>query len=231
ILVDVFRTKSGAVFRFCSATISAAVELVEDSIRLPDVIVFDGLMDLHAVVHLRKTAHAPLIELLQIFVNQGPKELEAFKNKHPQVFEEHGLNYEQCLGKIRLLAVASLVHGRKKEVSIRAIGDALQLSEAGAEEVAVQAIGQGIVDAKIDQLARVLHVRSTMQREFGRQQWEELLERIDHWSEGVRALMGCMQSVKNQVASAAASAAGSSPGGLASPGASLASGGIATPQQ
>ncbi|EPR63767.1 PCI domain-containing protein [Toxoplasma gondii ME49] len=213
------------------ATISAAVELVEDSIRLPDVIVFDGLMDLHAVVHLRKTAHAPLIELLQIFVNQGPKELEAFKNKHPQVFEEHGLNYEQCLGKIRLLAVASLVHGRKKEVSIRAIGDALQLSEAGAEEVAVQAIGQGIVDAKIDQLARVLHVRSTMQREFGRQQWEELLERIDHWSEGVRALMGCMQSVKNQVASAAASAAGSSPGGLASPGASLASGGIATPQQ
>lgn len=70
-----------------------------------------------------------------------------------------GLNYDQCLAKIRLLAVASLVHGRKREISIRSIGEALQLNEAAAEEVAVQAIAQGIIDAKIDQMARVLHVR------------------------------------------------------------------------
>ncbi|PFH38375.1 PCI domain-containing protein [Besnoitia besnoiti] len=205
------------------ATISAAVELIEDSIRLPDVVVFDGLLDLDAVMYLKKTAHASLIELLQIFVNQGPKELDAFKAKHPQVFEEHGLNYEQCLAKIRLLAVASLVQGRKKEVSIRSIGEALQLNEAAAEEVAVQAIGQGIVEAKIDQMARVLHVRSAMQREFGTQQWEELLERIEHWGEGVRALIGCMQSVKSQVASVAAAAAnsnGPSPIALATAGSS-----------
>lgn len=43
-----------------------------------------------------------------------------------------------------------------------------------------------------------------MQREFGRQQWEELRDRIDHWGEGVRTLINCMQSVKQQVAAAAA---------------------------
>ncbi|XP_058515404.1 eukaryotic translation initiation factor 3 subunit M-like [Ochotona princeps] len=191
------------------ATVSAAAELIEDSIRLPDVMVFDDLVNLHAVQYLAHTSHAELFQLLRLFVNKGPVELESFKQHYPHVFENHGLNYDQCLAKIRLLAIASLVNRGKREMSLKSIADALRVDEAAAEEVAVQAIGQGTIDAKIDQMAKVVHIRSAMQREFGRPQWEELLERLECWQDGVRALLSTMKIVKQQVSAAAAAQASS----------------------
>lgn len=86
----------------------AAAELVEDSIRLPDVVVFDSLLDLDAVAYLRNTAHAPLIELLEVFVNQGPKELEAFRAKYPHAFEEHGQLAASILGRCTVRCLVCL---------------------------------------------------------------------------------------------------------------------------
>lgn len=72
------------------ATISAAVELAEDAIKLPEVIYFDALLDLDAVKTLQRTKHAPLYRLLEIFCREGPKELEEFNEKNPNVLETYG---------------------------------------------------------------------------------------------------------------------------------------------
>lgn len=69
-----------------------------------------------------------------------------------------GLTYEHCLKKIQLLSVASFCL-LKKDVAFKQLSDTLRLPESQAEEVVVQAIGLGLLDAKVDQINRVVHVR------------------------------------------------------------------------
>lgn len=38
--------------------------------------------------------------------------------------------------------------------------------------------------------------RTVIQREFGRPQWEEVLEQLEQWSAGVSTLLQSVQSVK-----------------------------------
>lgn len=60
--------------------------------------------------------------------------------------------------KLRLLSVASVV-ARRKDIGFKQLSDALRLPENQAEEVVVQAIGLGLIDAKVDQINRVVHIR------------------------------------------------------------------------
>lgn len=183
------------------ATVSAAVELAEDAIKMPDVLYFDSLLELNAVRMLERTEHASLYRLLEIFCRDGPKELEDLHAAQPQLLETYGLKYEPCMKKLRLLSVASVV-ARRKDIGFKQLSDALRLPENQAEEVIVQAIGLGLIDAKVDQINRVVHIRTAIQREFGRPQWEEVLARLEHWSNGVSTLMQTMQSVKQAAKSA-----------------------------
>ncbi|KAL8432847.1 hypothetical protein Efla_007690 [Eimeria flavescens] len=177
------------------ATVSAAVELVEDAIKMPDVLYFDSLLDLNAVRMLHKTEHAGLFRLLEIFCRDGPKELEELHAAQPALLDTYGLKYESCLKKLRLLSVASVV-ARKKDIGFKQLSDSLRLPDNQAEEVVVQAIGLGLIDAKVDQINRVVHIRTAIQREFGRAQWEEVLTRLEHWSAGINTLLQTVKSVK-----------------------------------
>ncbi|OEH77091.1 eukaryotic translation initiation factor 3 subunit M [Cyclospora cayetanensis] len=177
------------------ATVSAAVELAEDAIRMPDILYFDSLLELSAVKMLQKTQHAPLYRLLELFCRGGPKELEELHAQQPQLLETYGLKYETCLKKLRLLSVASVV-ANKKNIGFKQLSDALRLSENQAEEVVVQAIGLGLIDAKVDQINRVVHIRTAIQREFGREQWEEVAAKLDHWHLGVTALLQSIETAK-----------------------------------
>ncbi|KAL8440724.1 hypothetical protein Emag_007791 [Eimeria magna] len=185
------------------ATVSAAVELVEDAIKMPDVLYFDSLLELNAVRMLQKTGHASLYRLLEIFCRAGPKELEELHAEQPTLLDTYGLNYESCVKKLRLLSVASVV-ARKKDIGFRQLSDALRLPENQAEEVVVQAIGLGLIDAKVDQINRVVLIRTAIQREFGRPQWEEVLTRLDHWSAGIDTLLQTVKAVRQGGHAAAA---------------------------
>ncbi|KAF8822356.1 PCI domain-containing protein [Cardiosporidium cionae] len=170
-----------------AATVSAAVALAEDSIKLPDIIYFDSILELDAIKHLRETSYRPLVELLDIFLKGGPQDLRRFHDSHSSTFSKHELNYEDCMGKIRLLALTFLA-ANVSELNLRDIEQALELNEYDAQELIVKAIGQGLLDAKIDQMNKVLRVRSTMQREFTRNHWELLEQKLRSWTENVKSI-------------------------------------------
>lgn len=73
-----------------SATVSAAVELAEDAIKMPDVLYFDSLLELNVIRMLQRTEHAPLYRLLEIFCRDGPKELEELHAAQPQLLDTYG---------------------------------------------------------------------------------------------------------------------------------------------
>lgn len=176
-------------------TISAAVELGELSISLPDEMYFDELLHLDAVNFLRNTEHSKLVDLLEIFMKGGPNDLKRMYENNAAVFKEHGLDYKECCKKIELLSLVSLA-SVKSDLDLSYISKCLNISNEEAEELTVRAIGQELIDAKIDQMNQIVHVRSTMQREFKRNQWEMLHSRLETWIDGVKSLLNALNQAK-----------------------------------
>eukprot|EP00922_Rhytidocystis_sp_ex-Travisia-forbesii_P038486 GHVS01057323.1.p1 GENE.GHVS01057323.1~~GHVS01057323.1.p1 ORF type:complete len:483 (+),score=89.21 GHVS01057323.1:2-1450(+) len=145
-----------------SDTIEAAAELAADSLRLPTVMYFDKLFELDAFKELRKSpAHKDLIELVEVFLKGGPTELKKVHEQHVKLFEQYELDYDVCLDKIRLLALAARCVGYA-ELSMKQLGDSVALphDDGQLEQLLVRAIGQGLVDAKIDQINKTVQIKS-----------------------------------------------------------------------
>eukprot|EP00921_Rhytidocystis_pertsovi_P004941 GHVQ01008579.1.p1 GENE.GHVQ01008579.1~~GHVQ01008579.1.p1 ORF type:complete len:453 (-),score=62.21 GHVQ01008579.1:154-1512(-) len=177
------------------ATIEAAADLAADSIRHPDIMHFDKLLQMDAIKQLRDSpAHVRLVELLEIFLRGGPNDFMRFYEANKSLFEHFSLSYASCLSKIRLLSLASRCVGRC-ELSLKELADVLGLTDRveSVEEIVVQAIGLGLLDAKIDQINKTVQITSAMQREFGRGEWEKLLNRLHTWSENVNILRLCVR--------------------------------------
>jgi len=172
------------------SVINAATELVEESIRQPDIVYMDNILRLDAVKNLSNTSEANIVKLLDIFVTSGPPDLEEFFASHPDFSTAHGFDYKQCLRKIRLLHLASYAASSTcGQVSLTAVAKGMSMTEAEFEELVVASIGENLLDAKIDQINRVVLIKSAMQREFNRQQWERFQSKLLQWKENTKSLL------------------------------------------
>eukprot|EP00386_Alphamonas_edax_P004877 GDKI01015356.1.p1 GENE.GDKI01015356.1~~GDKI01015356.1.p1 ORF type:complete len:439 (+),score=200.95 GDKI01015356.1:38-1318(+) len=178
-----------------SETIDAVVDAARAAVSLPEVFHFDAILASPAVQHLKSTPKKAVVELLEIFTHKGLAEYLKFHGANAKLFTELKLNHEECLAKIRLLSLASLAQG-KNELSLETVGQHLQLSAEEVENWVVRAIGHGLLDGRIDQLRRVVIVKSAMQREFGTQQWSELKQKLQGWTRNVEELMTILRSNK-----------------------------------
>ncbi|CEL98037.1 unnamed protein product [Vitrella brassicaformis CCMP3155] len=177
--------------------ISAAMELCEDAIRLPSLMYYDSILSLDAVRHLQHTPYKKLVELVEILTEGGLPELKAFYEANGKLFQEHDISFDACARKIRLLSLTSLALG-KSELSLDLIGETLDVPAGEVESWVVTAIGQGLLDARIDQMRRVVLIKSAMQRQFGRPQWETLKQRLVAWQKNVEQLMSVWESTRQK---------------------------------
>mmetsp|Transcript_42948 Transcript_42948/g.91064 ORF Transcript_42948/g.91064 Transcript_42948/m.91064 type:complete len:415 (-) Transcript_42948:203-1447(-) len=166
-----------------------ALRLVTDAITLPSIFQFDNVLQLPAVQALKKS-NAPLIQLLEIFVNGDLNDLQSFQKKHPKIFEDE-ISFSACMSKLRLLVLATAAQG-KTELELSEISQVLQVSVDETEVWIVRAIASGVIEGRIDQVRKLVTIQSAFQRVFGDDQWKSLDDRISDWIEHSEALLKVM---------------------------------------
>lgn len=166
------------------------------TIRSPELFRCDELSQLAVVQQLNSdTVFAPLHRLLHIMARETYAEFLAFSEDAAarSFMEKHDLPLEACATKMRLLTLVSLGHA-KKELSYAAVASALHVEPSEVETWVMQAIGNGLITAKMDQVHEVIAVSMCAERDFGQKQWERLHTNLVDWRDSIRSLLTVLQN-------------------------------------
>ncbi|KAI0080812.1 PCI-domain-containing protein [Panus rudis PR-1116 ss-1] len=174
----------------------AAVELIASALRLPNIIEFDPLFRLDAVVAANKHE---LFALLQIFLNDGLEEYKAWEAAHGAALEKYNLDQAQLERKIRLLSLATLgFQNIGRDLPYSAVASALQVEESQVERWVIDGIRAGLISGKISQTAHTLHIVRATPRTFEREQWEALEKRLVAWKSGLAGILEVITAAKKK---------------------------------
>ena len=185
-----------------SSVTEATIELIKDAVQLPVVIQFDDILGFDTVKALSKGKNADLVKLCDVFFSGTVNDLRSFQKSNSKIFDEHGMNFQDAMSKIRLLTLASLAHA-KSEIGLSEVAKALEEEEENVEKWVVRAISEGVIDGRIDQLNRKVLVKSSFQRKFEKEEWSFLDSKLTSWIdnlENVIAFIGEQKTVKAQTA-------------------------------
>lgn len=168
----------------------AGLTLVLDAINLPSVLQMDDLLQLEAVQALNGSKDdKPLLELMTIFMEKGMEDLQKFHGANKKLFEQHKISLEDATSKLRLLTIASLAQG-KQELLLADVAAALkEKEETVVEKWVINAISEGVIDGRIDQIRKVLLVKSSLQRKFGKNEWQFLATKLGSWIDNIDNLL------------------------------------------
>lgn len=177
---DLYTEEEDASMLTSDSVVEKSILLVKDAIQLPSVILFDDVLSFRSVKALAKTKHAALLQLCEVFLTGTVNALKSFHDKNKKLFEEHQISFEEAMSKIRLLALATLAHG-KSELSLTEVATALEEKEENVERWVVRAISEGVIDGRIGQLNEKVFVKSAFQRTFEKKEWEFLDSKLNSW--------------------------------------------------
>ncbi|KAK2076499.1 hypothetical protein QBZ16_001025 [Prototheca wickerhamii] len=163
-----------------AAVTEAARRVVVDFCTGADAFTFD-LADSPAVRELAEDAATrPLHALLTALLGGDAEALAAVQRASPDLLPSLGLAPEDALTKTRLMALAALALSRPV-LRFEEVRDALGVPLAEVEPLVVRAVGRGLLDARIDQLARTVTVTRCEPRAFGGQDWRALQATLRGW--------------------------------------------------
>ena len=72
----------------------------------------------------------------------------------------------------------------------------LQIKEDEVEEWLVLALKENLLDARLDQIAKEVHVRSAASRAFSEGQWQSLAKRLHNWRDTVTQLLKTVRQAR-----------------------------------
>eukprot|EP01096_Ripella_sp_DP13-Kostka_P008944 TRINITY_DN3364_c0_g2_i1.p1 TRINITY_DN3364_c0_g2~~TRINITY_DN3364_c0_g2_i1.p1 ORF type:complete len:423 (+),score=225.21 TRINITY_DN3364_c0_g2_i1:80-1270(+) len=174
-----------------------ARQIVIRSIQTPEVYQFDQILSLKAVQQLKVVKETEkLFELLEIFGSKGIDALQQFVDQNAGITEETGISKDDLFSKLRLLLLSS-IGTLRNELSFDEIISNLKINEAELEEIVIQAIGYGILDARIDQINRSVVIVDTKPREFPLEWWTLLQQRLDTWKEHIAVVQQAVVSINS----------------------------------
>lgn len=109
------------------------------------------------------------------------------------VFTNFSLDEAECTKNMSLLSLVSLA-GEHEEIPYSAIASTLDISEDQVEKWVILGVSSGLMEAKMDQLSKVVIVERCVVRQFGRKEWEALKVRLDKWKVNVRGVLDALKS-------------------------------------
>merc|ERR1719271_538048 len=125
-----------------------------------------------AFIALAKTKEGEkLVALLQLFRDGSLSGLKEFRKKNEKLFQEHGVDYDACESKMKLLTLSSLA-GSGTELPLADVAAKLGLTEDEAERWVVRA------------------VKSAFQRTFEEKEWAKLHDQLGRWIRNLERLQG-----------------------------------------
>jgi translation initiation factor 3 subunit M len=199
-----------------------AAQAAVEAIRLPQVVQLDGLLGLAAIQQLA-VSQPQLFALLKIFAEESLSAYTRFHESNPGFLESvgalnasaccqivvppplyslvgrAGLTHEECQRKQRVLALAGLASGRE-EVTYAQVAQELGVEEREVEAWVIEAVGAGVVDARIDQTRRVVLVNHVTLRTFTAEHWQQMSSRLALWRDNLVSLLEVVQQNKKLAA-------------------------------
>ena len=161
-------------------------------------------MGLKAVAQLNGDAtHGTLFAAAQVFAAGRLGEYRAFEAAHPGFLGERGVGAGEAEESIRLLTLCSLA-SEQEQLSYADLAAALEVSEDDVEAWVVKAIEAKLLDAKMDQMRRVVVVTFAAQRAYTLEQWKAMHAKLGAWTTNVRSMLGMLLAARQRAADAAA---------------------------
>jgi len=178
-----------------SQTNEAAAAVLE-AIKQPDLLQFDALLDLTLVKQLETSKdHRKLFQLLKIFIGEHFEAFKSFISQNADYLKSIGLKEEECTVKMRLLSLATL-GAASQEVSYSLIAKTLQIDESEVESWVIKAMSEDVLEAKMDQLRRVVTISQCLQRVFTKPQWKQLTDNLANWRNNTQNILKTLQETK-----------------------------------
>jgi len=141
------------------------------------------LVDMSAVRALQHVPnYAKLFKLLQIFASKPVADYIKFHEEDTAFISNAGLNYADCLSRIRTLTLCDL--GMKHEtLTFKDLEEKLVITggDDAIEEAVLNAVMSGKLDAKIDQREKKIVILRATWRSFNHDDWRFLANKLDKW--------------------------------------------------
>lgn len=115
--------------------------------------------------------------LLSIFQQGKLEDFQSFIKSNPNTCAEYNISGEEAIRHMRLLSLCSLAT-EHEEIPYDAIAATLQVDQSEVEKWVIAAVSSGLLNAKMDQLQRVVMVERCVVRKFGIEQWKILQSRL-----------------------------------------------------
>jgi len=172
-----------------------ATKAAVEAIKYPEIVESDHLLKISAIRQL-ETSNPRVWQLLKLFAEDTLESFEKFAENNPGFLDSVGLVYEDCVKKMRLLSLATLAAKHDSEVPYSIISQTLSIDEGEVEYWVILAISTNILDAKLDQLRRVVLINRAAQRVFTKAEWEMLSKSLRVWKDSVGQLLTVVQNKK-----------------------------------
>eukprot|EP00286_Rhodomonas_abbreviata_P022036 CAMPEP_0181310816 /NCGR_PEP_ID=MMETSP1101-20121128/12792_1 /TAXON_ID=46948 /ORGANISM="Rhodomonas abbreviata, Strain Caron Lab Isolate" /LENGTH=410 /DNA_ID=CAMNT_0023417479 /DNA_START=18 /DNA_END=1250 /DNA_ORIENTATION=+ len=162
---------------------------VSEAIANPKVYQFDAYLELDAVQALKNDSKdGKLHELLTLFASKDLGDFNTFYSANSAYVDSLGLKKEDCVLKMRLLSLCTLASA-KREIKYAEIASCLEVKEEEVEQWAIKAITAKLMDAKMDQLNKIVCVSHCTDRMFSQEQWKVLRSQLVGWKDRMKQLM------------------------------------------
>mmetsp|Transcript_25167 Transcript_25167/g.38086 ORF Transcript_25167/g.38086 Transcript_25167/m.38086 type:complete len:443 (-) Transcript_25167:63-1391(-) len=155
------------------------------------------LTSLPAVVALQKSKPA-LHDLLKIFMDgklQDYRDFTSMPDKN-SVFATFNLDESECAKNMCLLSLVSLA-AEHEEIPYSVIASTLEIKDEEVEQWVITGVSSGLMEAKMDQLRKVVLVERCVVRQFGTNEWAALKVRLDAWKTNVRGVLDALKNSGN----------------------------------
>ncbi|TKY89424.1 hypothetical protein EX895_001955 [Sporisorium graminicola] len=174
----------------------AAERTVAAALRLPKLYEFEDLFHIKAVLDL-KSSSSPTFELLKIFVGGSTADFQSFAASHPQELSRLSLSHDELLHKIRLLDLADLCAlSISADVGYSSIAQTLKIDESEVEVWVIDVIRAGLVSGKLSQVNDAFRVYKSTHRQFGKQQWQQLEQRLVQWQTSITSIIDSIAATR-----------------------------------
>ncbi|KAF4148718.1 PCI domain-containing protein [Phytophthora infestans] len=135
------------------------------------------------------------LELLEIVSTKTLKEYVAFQKNAAAVYKDNGLVEAELADTMRLFTLCTLPTGFQA-IPYADVAAAVDVAEQDVEEWIVRAITAGVVNAKIDQLARTVTISRSLERRFGAEQWKEIDVKLQLYKKNVGGLLDIIRNAR-----------------------------------
>ncbi len=124
--------------------------------------------------------------LMAALVESDVAKMRAFCSGNKAFLSELSLSEEQCMDKVRLLALATMgAQNARRSMSYKDVVSSLDISESDVELWLIKAIGLKLLEGRMDQLHQVFNVQKTAHKTFGGDEWASLERKLGNIHENV----------------------------------------------